>query len=143
MQKNKIKLSKKIIGMGVTSVAVLCLHTTSAQQPPRRSIVFQIPKISQPISREQLEENLPAIVSASSAAVTSSNGTEKVITIPNNKLPDMMAEMTRAQKYCDDLIRSGVPKDEAIRQMQIAIFSGQFDGNKTGNAAPPDGCNIV
>ena len=139
MQKNKI--NKKSIGLGVTATVVLFQHTAAAQ-PPKR-IVFQIPKISQPMSREQLEENLPALAAASSVTVTNSDGTKKVITMPSNMLPDMMAAMTRAQNYCDDLISSGVPKEEAIRRMQMAIFSGQFDGNKTGNAAPPDGCNIV
>lgn len=139
MQKNKI--SKKIIGLGVTATVVLFQHIAAAQ-PPKR-IVFQRPKISQSMNRSQLEENLPTLAAESSATVTNSDGTKKVNTIPNNKLPDMMATMTRAQNYCNDLIRSGVPKEEAIRRMQIAIFSGQFDGNKTGNAAPPDGCNIV
>ncbi len=126
MQKNKIKFSNKFIGLGVTAVVVLFQHTAAAQ-PPKR-IVFQIPKFSQPMSRSQLEEKLPTFTTASSATVTNSNGTTKTINVGNNDLPDLLSQMTRAQKYCDDLIRSGVPKDKAIRQMQIAIFSGKFDG---------------
>ena len=127
--------------MGITSVAVLCLHTTSAQQPPKR-IMFQIPKIPQTMSGPQLEENFPTLAAASSVTVTNTNGTKETICVKNSDLPELYSQMVRAQKYCDDLVRSGVPKDEAIRQMQSAIFSGQFDGNKTGNAAPTDGCNI-